>query len=61
MKNDDSSIKLACFDLDDTLLLQNSWVKLNTGLGISEKEDQWYYEQYHQVAITYTDRSIDLK
>lgn len=47
-------IKLVCFDLDDTLLLQNSWVKLNIGLGITEKEDQHYYNLYHQGTITYT-------
>lgn len=47
------SVKLVCFDLDDTLLLQNSWVKLNIGLGVTEKEDQHYYEQYHQGIITY--------
>ncbi len=53
--NTKTPIKLVCFDLDDTLLLQNSWVKLNIGLGVTEKEDQYYYEQYHKGAITYAE------
>ena len=53
MTKQKTDITLVCFDLDDTLLLQNSWVKLNIGLGVTEKEDAWYYQQYYQGAITY--------
>lgn len=37
-------IKLIIFDLDETLISTNSWLKLNTALSISEQEDYTMYK-----------------
>ena len=46
------TIKLVCFDLDDTLK-GRSWKTLNNGLGISDEDDRrWFYE-YASGKISY--------
>ena len=46
-------VKLICFDLDDTLISQNSWYTLNTALGISKELDKHLYEEYESGNISY--------
>jgi len=46
-------IKLICFDMDDTLISQNSWYILNTTLGITQEEDQQMYTDYERGRLTY--------
>ncbi|MFH1606793.1 MAG: HAD-IB family phosphatase [Nanoarchaeota archaeon] len=49
-------IKLICFDLDDTIIEQNSWLKLNLALGLTQEEDDNFYEKYHyKKEITYAE------
>lgn len=35
-----SAIKLICFDVDGTLITNNSWYDLNIALGVTPKEDR---------------------
>ena len=46
-------IKLVCFDLDDTLIRQNSWYTLNRSLGITAEEDQRLFEDYEAGRMSY--------
>ena len=48
-----STIKLVCFDLDDTLIQQNSWVTLNGALGITSEEDSRLYDEYATGTLSY--------
>ena len=50
-----SKIKLVCFDLDKTLIHQNSWYNLNLALGVTEEEDQRLFEQYQEGKLSYND------
>jgi phosphoserine phosphatase len=47
------SIKLVCFDLDETLIEGVSWKTLNIGLGISQEEDRRWFLAYHSGEISY--------
>ena len=46
-------VKLVCFDLDDTLISQNSWYALSTALGVSEEMDKKWLAEYESGNITY--------
>src|SRR3954468_15869726 len=46
-------IKLVCFDLDKTLIKQNSWYELNLGLGMTPEEDQALLDGYTQGKFSY--------
>lgn len=48
-------IKLVCFDMDDTLVQQNSWYTLNIGLGVTTLQDREMYEAYGAGTLNYTD------
>lgn len=48
-------IKLVCFDLDDTLIEQNSWKKLNLAMGVSQEKNQLLYDKFHAGEISYKD------
>ena len=48
-------IKLVCFDMDDTLINQNSWYKLNVALGVTAAEDQGMYDSYGKGDLSYSD------
>ena len=41
-----NKIKLICFDMDGTLISQNSWYKPNLALGNTAEEDQEMYDAY---------------
>lgn len=46
-------IKLIVFDLNETLIDQNSWADLNAVMGITPEEDQHYYQMYYRGEIDY--------
>lgn len=48
-----NDIKLVCFDLDGTLIAENSWYKLNTALGVTPEEDRAMYDQYSKGELSY--------
>lgn len=48
-------IDLICFDMDDTLITQNSWYKLNLALGVTHEEDVEMYTAYESGTLSYTD------
>lgn len=47
------TIKLVCFDLDQTLITENSWKELNLALGMSEAEDKQLYTDFVDGKISY--------
>ena len=54
-------IKLVCFDLDDTLIEQNSWYKLSLDLGLTAEGDKYFYEMYHtKKEISYENWILEL-
>ena len=50
MKKD---IKLICFDLDKTLINQNSWYTLNLAMGMTPEEDQKLVDEYFAGKFSY--------
>jgi len=48
-----NNIKLVCFDMDGTLINQNSWQQLNLALGVTSAEDTEMYEAYGDGKLTY--------
>lgn len=57
------NIKLVCFDLDKTLINQNSWYNLNLALGVTEEEDKKLFDEYYSGKLSYiewTKRLLDI-
>lgn len=52
-KMNSNQVKLICFDLDKTIITENSWYNLNLSMGMTKEEDQKYYDQYYAEEITY--------
>ena len=48
-----NEIKLVCFDLDDTLIVQNSWYALSAALGVPKETDKKWLDAYIAGSITY--------
>ncbi len=46
-------IKLVCFDLDQTLINENSWSELSLALGVSKELDDELYRAFKAGEITY--------
>lgn len=46
-------VKLVCFDLNKTLIKENTWYELNLAMGLSQSEDQDLMERYLRREITY--------
>jgi len=55
-----NEIKLICFDMDDTLIDQNSWYKLNIALGVTPEEDQQMYDDYVGGSLSYQEWTAKL-
>ncbi len=47
------SIKLICFDLDETLITKSSWKELSLALGISAEKDRELYNDYKSGLFSY--------
>ncbi len=45
--------ELVVFDMDDTLLLNNSWVELHRAFGLSESEDRMMLDWFAEGVLTY--------
>jgi phosphoserine phosphatase len=48
-----SQVKAVCFDLDETLIVGNSWLTLGIGLGMTKERDEELYQEYRRGKITY--------
>jgi len=48
-----NSIRLVCFDLNGTLIRENSWMNLNLAMGVTFDEDQDLLNQYRKGEISY--------
>lgn len=46
-------IKLIGFDLNKTLIKENSWLNLNTALGLSKEKDEELLDEYNKGEISY--------
>src|SRR3954463_4316237 len=47
--------RLYVLDLDGTTTQDNSWQRLNLAMGVTEEEDQFYYDAYHRGEITFSE------
>jgi phosphoserine phosphatase len=47
--------KLVIFDLDGTLITNNTWFDFNVAMGVTAEEDENLYQQYMAGSITYAD------
>lgn len=52
--------KLVVFDLDGTLIEENSWYKLNIALGVSPEEDEKMFKAYSSGELKYKDWLLKL-
>lgn len=50
-----NDIKLICFDLNETLIKENSWLNLNLAMGMTRKEDQVLLDFYEEGIISYNE------
>lgn len=48
-----SGIRLICFDLNGTLIKENSWLNLNVAMGVTPEEDLDLLNQYREGKISY--------
>ena len=48
-----TDIKLVCFDLNKTLIEENTWLKLNLAMGVTKEEDEMLLRQYETGVISY--------
>lgn len=53
--SDTSNIKLICFDLNKTLIKENTWLNLNTSMGITKQEDDEMHNNFKKGELTYKD------
>jgi phosphoserine phosphatase len=51
----EKDIKLVCFDLDKTLIKNNSWLNLNLALGMSPEQDEDLLQEYLNDKISYNE------
>ncbi|MEI7579377.1 MAG: HAD-IB family phosphatase [bacterium] len=47
--------QLICFDLNQTLIQENSWLNLNLAMGMTLEEDQALFSLYQQKKLSYQD------
>ncbi len=47
------NIKLVCFDLNKTLIKENSWLDLNVAMGMLKEEDELLLKWYEESVISY--------
>lgn len=50
-----SDKKLVVFDMDGTLITNNTWFDFNLAMGVSAEEDEDLYQQYTAGTLTYAD------
>lgn len=55
------AIKLICFDLNKTLISENTWLELNQAMGMSLVEDQELFDLYQARKLTYTSWQKELE
>ena len=53
-------IKLVCFDLNKTLINENSWLDLNLTMGVTEQEDTLLFNLYDEKIISYEEWQLIL-
>jgi len=46
-------VKLICFDLNDTLIVNNSWQDLNLAMGVAREKDELLFNKYQKGIINY--------
>lgn len=56
-----SSIKLVCFDLNKTLIKENTWYDLNLAMGVTPEEDRKLLELYDSGRLDYVSWQKELE
>lgn len=56
-----NNIKLVCFDLNKTLIKENTWLDLNLAMGMTREEDDELMKMYDEGKITYEESQIMLE
>lgn len=46
-------LKLVCFDLNETLIQENTWFDLNVAMGVTKEEDALFMKWYEEGEISY--------
>ena len=49
----EKAASFVCFDLNKTLIHENSWLNLNLALGVTQEEDDELMQQYESGATSY--------
>ena len=55
------NLKLICFDLNKTLIKENTWLELNKAMGMTVEEDQAMFDLYSAGKLTYMDWQKELE
>lgn len=55
------SIKMVCFDLNKTLIEENTWYELNQAMGMTVEEDQKLFDLYEVGKLSYIDWQKELE
>ncbi|MFA5828569.1 MAG: HAD family phosphatase [Candidatus Shapirobacteria bacterium] len=53
--------QLVCFDLNKTLISENTWYELNLAMGMTAEEDQALFALYQKGELTYVDWQKELE
>jgi len=54
-------IKHVCFDLNRTLISENTWLELNKAMGMTEEEDQHFFNLYQAGKLSYVNWQKELE
>ncbi len=54
-------IRLICFDLNKTLISENTWFNLNLAMGVTEQEDRHMFDLYSEGKLSYVDWQKELE
>jgi phosphoserine phosphatase len=55
-----SEIKLVCFDLNKTLVNENTWYELNLAMGVTPEQDESFFNEYRAGRLSYEDWQKEL-
>jgi len=55
------TVKLICFDLNKTLISENTWLELNQAMGMTVEEDKSLFDLYREGKLSYVDWQKELE
>lgn len=54
----EKDVKLICFDLNKTLIEENTWEELNIAMGMSKEEDEFFLRLYEEGVLSYKEWQV---